>query len=79
MHWNQGGNFFFFSTTSKFMFFVLACICFLICFSKYYILQSSFAQTVVTTVNVFGLLFIIIVGGYLAFKTEWIGYELPSG
>jgi cationic amino acid transporter 1 len=71
--------FFFFSTTSKFMFFVLACICFLICFSKYYILQSSFAQTVVTTVNVFGMLFIIIVGGYLAFKTEWIGYELPSG
>ncbi|KAJ6951818.1 hypothetical protein NC653_041079 [Populus alba x Populus x berolinensis] len=41
--------------------------------------ESSFAQTVVTTVNVFGMLFIIIVGGYLAFKTEWIGYELPSG
>lgn len=58
---------------------VLACICFLICFSKYYILQSSFAQTVVTTVNVFGMIFIIIAGGYLAFKTEWIGYELPSG
>ncbi|KAF9661225.1 hypothetical protein SADUNF_Sadunf19G0046100 [Salix dunnii] len=41
--------------------------------------ESSFAQTVVTTVNVFGMLFIIIAGGYLAFKTEWIGYDLPSG
>ena len=68
-----------FQILASLCFFVLACICFLICYSKYYILQSSFAQTVVTTVNVFGMLFIIIAGGYLAFKTEWIGYDLPSG
>ncbi|XP_002525691.2 cationic amino acid transporter 4, vacuolar [Ricinus communis] len=41
--------------------------------------ESSFAQAIVTTVNICGMLFIIIVGGYLAFKTNWVGYELPSG
>ncbi|KAG8645930.1 hypothetical protein MANES_10G108000v8 [Manihot esculenta] len=41
--------------------------------------ESSLAQAIVTTVNICGMLFIIIVGGYLAFKTGWIGYELPSG
>ncbi|XP_012070384.1 cationic amino acid transporter 4, vacuolar [Jatropha curcas] len=41
--------------------------------------ESSLAQAIVTTVNICGMLFIITVGGYLAFKTGWIGYELPSG
>ncbi|KAJ9131860.1 hypothetical protein P3X46_034767 [Hevea brasiliensis] len=41
--------------------------------------ESSLAQAIVTTVNICGMLFIIIAGGYLAFKTGWIGYELPSG
>ncbi|KAJ4828331.1 Carnitine O-acetyltransferase mitochondrial [Turnera subulata] len=41
--------------------------------------ESSLVQTIVTTVNACGLIFIIIAGGYLAFKTGWIGYEIPSG
>ncbi|KAK7860959.1 cationic amino acid transporter 2 [Quercus suber] len=41
--------------------------------------ESTLAQTIVTTVNVSALLFIIIAGGYLGFKTGWIGYEIPSG
>ncbi|XP_050212707.1 cationic amino acid transporter 4, vacuolar-like isoform X2 [Mercurialis annua] len=41
--------------------------------------ESSLAQAVVTTINIFGMLFIVIAGGYLAFKTGWVGYELPSG
>ncbi|GAV87800.1 AA_permease_2 domain-containing protein, partial [Cephalotus follicularis] len=35
--------------------------------------------TIVATVNVCALLFNITTGGYLAFKTGWIGYELSSG
>ncbi|KAE8099755.1 hypothetical protein FH972_017710 [Carpinus fangiana] len=41
--------------------------------------ESSLAQTIVTTINVGALLFIIIAGGYLGFKTGWVGYELPNG
>jgi cationic amino acid transporter 1 len=41
--------------------------------------QSSTVQSIVTAVNVSVMLFIIIVGGYLGFKTGWAGYELPSG
>ncbi|XP_038699408.1 cationic amino acid transporter 4, vacuolar-like isoform X1 [Tripterygium wilfordii] len=41
--------------------------------------ESSLVQTIVTTMNVCVLLFIIIAGGCLAFKTGWVGYELPSG
>ncbi|KAI4348493.1 hypothetical protein L6164_009211 [Bauhinia variegata] len=41
--------------------------------------ESSTAQTIVTTINVCAMLFIIITGGYLGFKTAWVGYELPSG
>ncbi|KAG6642823.1 cationic amino acid transporter 4, vacuolar-like isoform X3 [Carya illinoinensis] len=41
--------------------------------------ESSVAQSIVTTVNVGALLFIIIAGGYLGFKNGWVGYELPSG
>ncbi|KAI3993853.1 hypothetical protein MKX01_002866 [Papaver californicum] len=41
--------------------------------------ESSFVQAIVTTANLFVMVFIIIVGGYLGFKTGWTGYELPSG
>ncbi|KAF3944897.1 hypothetical protein CMV_028678, partial [Castanea mollissima] len=41
--------------------------------------ESTLAQTIITTVNVSALLFIIIAGGYLGFKNGWIGYEIPSG
>ncbi|CAN1246080.1 Cationic amino acid transporter 4, vacuolar [Linum grandiflorum] len=41
--------------------------------------ESSLAQTVVTTINIFGMIFIIIAGGYIAFKNGWPGYELDSG
>ncbi|KAK9905411.1 hypothetical protein M0R45_000192 [Rubus argutus] len=41
--------------------------------------ESSLVQMIVTSVNVSVMLFITIVGGYLGFKTGWVGYELPSG
>ncbi|RDX95660.1 Cationic amino acid transporter 4, vacuolar [Mucuna pruriens] len=41
--------------------------------------ESSMAQSIVTTVNVCVMLFIIVVGGYLGFKSGWAGYELHSG
>ncbi|OMO67864.1 Amino acid/polyamine transporter I, partial [Corchorus capsularis] len=41
--------------------------------------ESSLVQTVVTTVNVCAMVFIIIAGGYLACKTGWVGYENHSG
>ncbi|XP_057507068.1 cationic amino acid transporter 2, vacuolar-like isoform X1 [Actinidia eriantha] len=41
--------------------------------------ESSLAQTIVTTVNVAAMFFIIIAGVYIGFKTGWVGYELPNG
>ncbi|KAF5725739.1 Cationic amino acid transporter 2 isoform 1 [Tripterygium wilfordii] len=41
--------------------------------------ESTFAQGVVTTLNVCAMIFVIIAGGYLGFKTGWAGYELPTG
>ncbi|TYJ11128.1 hypothetical protein E1A91_A11G253700v1 [Gossypium mustelinum] len=41
--------------------------------------ESSLVQTIVTTVNVCAMLFIIVAGGYLACKTGWVGYELHGG
>nr|GMD44897.1 cationic amino acid transporter 4, vacuolar-like isoform X1 [Ipomoea batatas] len=41
--------------------------------------ESSLAQTVITTINIFALIFIVIAGAYLGFNTGWVGYELPSG
>ncbi|KAJ1409120.1 Cationic amino acid transporter, C-terminal [Sesbania bispinosa] len=40
--------------------------------------ESSMAQSIVTTVNVCVMLFVILAGGYLGFKSGWVGYELPS-
>lgn len=36
-------------------------------------------QTIVTTVNVAVMVFIVIAGLYVGFKTGWVGYELPNG
>lgn len=55
------------------------CIIFLPPLGNHLFFQSSVAQSIVTTVNISALLFIIIVGGYLGFKNGWVGYELPSG
>ncbi|KAJ9693743.1 hypothetical protein PVL29_009615 [Vitis rotundifolia] len=41
--------------------------------------ESTLVQTIVTVVNVCVMVFIIIAGGYLGFKTGWVGYELRSG
>lgn len=41
--------------------------------------ESSMAQTIVTTINVSAMIFIIAAGGYIGFKTGWVGYELPNG
>lgn len=42
-------------------------------------MQSTVVQSVVTTVNIFALIFVIIGGGYLGFKSGWVGYQLPTG
>ncbi|KAJ9540469.1 hypothetical protein OSB04_026975 [Centaurea solstitialis] len=41
--------------------------------------ESTFVQSVVTIANICAMIFVIIAGGYLGFKTGWIGYELPVG
>ncbi|GMN38961.1 hypothetical protein TIFTF001_008181 [Ficus carica] len=41
--------------------------------------ESTLAQAIVTMANVCALLFVIIAGTYLGFKTGWVGYELPVG
>jgi len=42
-------------------------------------MQSTVVQSVVTTVNICALIFVIIAGGYLGFKSGWVGYKLPTG
>ncbi|CAM8980844.1 unnamed protein product [Rhodiola kirilowii] len=41
--------------------------------------ESVLVQTIVTSVNVCAMLFVIVAGGYLCFRTGWVGYTLPSG
>lgn len=41
--------------------------------------QSTVAQAIVTIANVCAMIFVIIAGGYLGFKTGWTGYDLPVG
>ncbi|KAL1300315.1 hypothetical protein HN51_045011 [Arachis hypogaea] len=36
-------------------------------------------QSIVTSVNMCALMFVIIAGGYLGFKSGWPGYEVPTG
>ncbi|CAN1272002.1 Cationic amino acid transporter 3, mitochondrial [Linum perenne] len=40
---------------------------------------STMVQSIVTTVNVCAMMFVIVAGTYLGFKTGWSGYELPTG
>lgn len=42
-------------------------------------MQSVVVQGIVTTANVCALLFVIAAGGYLGFKSGWVGYELNMG
>ncbi|KAK4481823.1 hypothetical protein RD792_012734 [Penstemon davidsonii] len=48
----------------------------LLCFG---IKESTFVQGVVTIANICAMIFVIIAGGYLGFKTGWPGYELSAG
>nr|DAD29136.1 TPA_asm: hypothetical protein HUJ06_030604 [Nelumbo nucifera] len=41
--------------------------------------ESILVQSIATLANVCVMVFVIIVGGYLGFKTGWPGYKLPSG
>ncbi|MED6221165.1 Carnitine O-acetyltransferase mitochondrial [Stylosanthes scabra] len=41
--------------------------------------ESIMVQSIVTSVNICALMFVIFAGGYLGFKSGWPGYELPTG
>ncbi|XVF56807.1 hypothetical protein PTKIN_Ptkin06aG0150100 [Pterospermum kingtungense] len=41
--------------------------------------ESTLAQAIVTAANVCAMIFVIVAGGYLGFKTGWTGYKLPTG
>ncbi|KAL9251016.1 Cationic amino acid transporter 2, vacuolar-like protein [Drosera capensis] len=41
--------------------------------------ESTFAQGIITSANVCAMFFIIIVGGYLGFRSGWPGYKLSNG
>ncbi|KAG6427879.1 hypothetical protein SASPL_112126 [Salvia splendens] len=41
--------------------------------------ESTFVQGIVTAANICALIFVIVAGGYLGFKTGWPGYQLQSG
>nr|GLL27144.1 cationic amino acid transporter 2, vacuolar-like isoform X1 [Ipomoea trifida] len=40
---------------------------------------STMAQGFITMANICAMVFVIVVGGYLGFKTGWPGYDLPVG
>ncbi|KAG6642819.1 cationic amino acid transporter 2, vacuolar-like isoform X1 [Carya illinoinensis] len=48
----------------------------LLCFG---IKESTRAQVIVTTANVCAMIFVIIAGCYLGFKSGWTGYQVPTG
>ncbi|CAK9166564.1 unnamed protein product [Ilex paraguariensis] len=41
--------------------------------------ESTLAQGITTAANICAMIFVIVAGGYLGFKTGWPGYELPTG
>ncbi|KAJ0469981.1 putative amino acid/polyamine transporter I, cationic amino acid transporter [Helianthus annuus] len=41
--------------------------------------ESTFVQSIVTTANICAMIFVIIAGGYLGFKSGWVGYKLSDG
>ena len=45
----------------------------------FFFFQSSFVQGVVTVLNCFVMLFVIIAGSYIGFQTGWVGYKVAGG
>ena len=43
------------------------------------LLQSSFAQGVVTVLNAFVMIFVIVAGSYIGFQIGWVGYKDSDG
>jgi uncharacterized membrane protein len=43
------------------------------------LLQSSFAQGVVTVLNACVMIFVIIAGSYIGFQIGWVGYKVSDG
>lgn len=41
--------------------------------------ESTFVQSIVTTANICAMIFVIIAGGYIGFKSGWVGYKLSTG
>ncbi|CAI9099358.1 OLC1v1036165C2 [Oldenlandia corymbosa var. corymbosa] len=41
--------------------------------------ESSLAQSIITTINIGAMLFVCITGGYLGWKSGWVGYQIPTG
>ncbi|KAI3793684.1 hypothetical protein L1987_36304 [Smallanthus sonchifolius] len=41
--------------------------------------ESTFVQSIVTTANICAMIFVILAGGYLGFKSGWVGYKLSTG
>ncbi|PKA50914.1 Cationic amino acid transporter 2, vacuolar [Apostasia shenzhenica] len=41
--------------------------------------ESALVQAIVTSLNACVLLFVIIAGGYIGFKSGWVGYTVASG
>ncbi|PWA38851.1 cationic amino acid transporter 2 [Artemisia annua] len=41
--------------------------------------ESTFLQSIVTTANICAMVFVIIAGGYLGFKSRLVGYKLSTG
>ncbi|XP_025807266.1 cationic amino acid transporter 3, mitochondrial-like isoform X1 [Panicum hallii] len=54
-------------------------ICHLIFPFSVFFFQSSFVQGVVTVLNCFVMLFVIIAGSYIGFQTGWVGYKVAGG
>lgn len=42
-------------------------------------LQSSFAQGVVTVLNACVMIFVIVAGSYIGFQIGWVGYKVSDG
>ncbi|XP_022154481.1 cationic amino acid transporter 2, vacuolar [Momordica charantia] len=41
--------------------------------------ESIAAQAVVTAANICAMIFVIVAGSYIGYKTGWVGYQLPTG
>ncbi|XP_054802447.1 cationic amino acid transporter 2, vacuolar-like [Prosopis cineraria] len=41
--------------------------------------ESTLIQGIITSVNVCALVFVVVAGGYLGFKSGWVGYDVPTG